>query len=166
MIVLLSSQNSFSQSRLFQDLSEIDSTAPKIEVKVVFPKNPPQEKDLVPFTPSADSKTLQFFLDSQNITVVQNIVQYVVVIRSPEGSQQTLLAGLNCSIFLKRTYASLQNGVWQAMNDNEWRPVSNLGYNNYPAYLGRKAFCAGETANSNVSDIMFRLKDNDQNRYR
>ena len=165
-IAFLFSQNSLSQSRLFQDLSELNSTEVKIEPKVEFPKTPPQGKDLIPFTPSADSKTLQFFLDPKNITVVQNIVQYVVVIRSPEGAEQTLLAGINCSIFLKRTYASLQNGVWQVMSDNEWRPISNLGYNNYQAYLGRRAFCAGDTANSNISDIIFRLKDNDQNRYR
>ena len=165
-IALLCSHNSFSQSRLFQDLSELDSTEPKIEAKVVFPTNPPQEKDLLLFIPSADSKTLQFFLDQKNITVTQDIVQYVVVIQSPEGAQQTLLAGIKCSIFLRRTYASLENGVWKPMSESEWKPIANLGYNNYPAYLGRRALCAGETANSNISDIIFRLKDNDQSRYR
>lgn len=147
------------QFRTFEDLMGIDKNQEVRAGKVEFPKSPPQEKDLFQFSPSANTKTLEFFIDQKNISYTQDIVHYVVVIKSNEGAQQTLFVGLDCRQFLKHTYARLENNIWQDVNDAEWRPVGNLGYNNYHAYLGRKALCSGDSANSNVKDILLRLQD-------
>jgi hypothetical protein len=147
------------QLRTLEDILGIDKNQESRAGKVEFPKSPPQEKDLFPFSPSANTKTLEFFIDQKNISFTQDIVHYVVVIKSNEGAQQTLFVGLDCRHFLKHTYARLENNIWQDVNDPDWKPVGNLGYNNYQAYLGRKGLCAGDSANSSVKDILLRLQD-------
>ena len=151
-------QNSYSESRFFQGVFEEDSKREVSSTKVDAPKNIPQNKDLMAFSPSGNSQTLEFFLDKKSITFEQDVVRYIVVVRSREGAVQTLFSGVDCYNYSKITYASLQDGVWQSYNP-EWKPIPNVGYNNYQAYLARKAFCAGLSANSNLSDILFRLTD-------
>jgi hypothetical protein len=145
---------------LLRDIEEDDKKNATQELKVEFPKQAPQKKDLFAFTPSANSKTLEFFIDQKNITVAGDVVRYVVVIKSPEGSEQTLFVGIDCKRFLKYTYARFENAAWQDARDNEWRSIGNLGYNNYAAYLGRKAFCSGDSANSSIPEILRRLREN------
>jgi hypothetical protein len=147
------------QFRTLEDILGIDKSQESRAEKVALPKSPPQEKDLFQFSPSGNTKTLEFFIDEKNISFTQDIVHYVVVIKSNEGAKQTLFVGLDCRRFLKHTYARLENNIWQDVNDPEWKPVGNLGYNNYPAYLGRKGLCTGDSANSNVQDILLRLQD-------
>jgi len=159
MVGLISSSLSIAQSRIFGDLEDIDKNKDAQEGKVVLPIDPPQKNNLFPFTPSANSKTLQFFVDKKNITIFKDEVRYTVVIQSPEGAEQILFSGIDCKQFLKITYARFDNNTWTAANDQEWRPIGNLGYNNYQAYLGRKALCAGDSANSSIADINRRLQD-------
>jgi hypothetical protein len=156
---LISSSLSTAQSRIYGDLEEIDKNKDVKEGKVVFPIGPPLKNNLFPFITSANSKTLQFFVDKKNITMFKDEVRYTVVIQSPEGAEQILFSGIDCRQFLKITYARYDNNMWVASNDQEWKPIGNLGYNNYPAYLGRKALCAGDSANSSISDINRRLQD-------
>jgi hypothetical protein len=144
---------------LLIDVEESDKKNAAQELKVEFPKQAPQKKDLFAFTPSANSKTLEFFIDQKNISVAQDVVRYVVVIKSPEGSEQTLFVGIDCKRFLKFTYARFENSTWQDARDNEWRMIGNLGYNNYAAYLGRKALCLGNSANSSIPEILRRLRE-------
>jgi hypothetical protein len=144
---------------LLRDIEEGDKKNAAQELKVEFPKQAPQKKDLFAFTPSANSKTLEFFIDQKNMSVAGDVVRYVVVIKSPEGSEQTLFVGIDCKRFLKFTYARFENAAWQDARDNEWRSIGNLGYNNYPAYLGRKAFCSGDSANSSIPEILRRLRE-------
>jgi hypothetical protein len=135
--------------------------APQTEAEpVTFPKNPIQKKDLFPFEPSANSKTLKFFIDTKNISADKDISKYVVVIVNPEGQDQTLYSAINCNSFMKYTYGSLQeDGTWKASVNPRWTPIGNLGYNNYAAYLGRRALCSSDSANTSQVDIMNRLKD-------
>jgi hypothetical protein len=145
---------------LLRDIEEDDKKNATQELKVEFPKQAPQKKDLFAFTPSANSKTLEFFIDQKNITVAGDVVRYVVVIKSPEGSEQTLFVGIDCKRFLKYTYARFENAAWQDARDNEWRLIGNLGYNNYAAYLSKKALCSGDSANSSIPEILRRLREN------
>lgn len=151
-------ESSYSESRFFQGVFEEDRVREVSSTKVNPPKNIPQSKDLMAFSPSGNSQTLEFFLDKKSIAVEEDVVRYVVVVRSREGAVQTLFSGVDCYNYSKITYASLQDGVWQSYNP-EWKPIPNVGYNNYQAYLARKAFCVGLSANSNLSDILFRLTD-------
>jgi hypothetical protein len=156
---LLCGSLSSAQSRIFGDLEEIDKNKQTQENKIVFPSGPPLKNNLFPFSPSANSKTLQFYVDKKNITTFQDEVRYTVVIKSPEGADQIMFSGIDCRKSLKITYARFDNNTWVTSNDQEWKPIGNLGYNNYQAYLGRKALCAGDSANSNIKDINQRLQD-------
>jgi CNP1-like family len=144
------------QSRLFYDLE--DQTKNTSDAKITFPKDPPQEKDLYPFSPSANSKTLEFYFDQKNIFVDKDVVRYVVVIKSPEGAQQALFGGVDCNRSMKIIYARLQDQQWVESKDETWKIIGNLGYNNYAAYLARKALCSGDSANSSTKNIVERLK--------
>ena len=156
---LLCGSFSLAQSRIFGDLEDIDKNKQAQESKLVLPSGPPLKNNLFPFSPSANSKTLQFYIDKKNITFFQDEVRYTVVIKSPEGADQIMFSGIDCRKSLKITYARYDNNTWVASNEQEWRPIGNLGYNNYQAYLGRKALCAGDSANSSIADINQRLQD-------
>jgi hypothetical protein len=156
--ILFIANSSFGQLPKLNNFEEPEKITSNLDEPVVYPKNLPESKDLFPFTPSANSKTLEFFIDLKNITPAKDIIQYVVVIKSPEGADQTFYAGIDCNRFMKITYARLDKTTWEDSHDT-WRPIGNLGYNNYPAYLGRKALCTGDTATSKVSDVVQRLKD-------
>ena len=156
---LLCGSFSLAQSRIFGDLEDIDKNKQSQESKLVLPSGPPLKNNLFPFSPSANIKTLQFYIDKKNITFFQDEVRYTVVIKSPEGADQIMFSGIDCRKSLKITYARYDNNTWVASNEQEWRPIGNLGYNNYQAYLGRKALCAGDSANSSIADINQRLQD-------
>jgi hypothetical protein len=156
---LLCSSLSIAQSRIFGDLEDIDKNKDAQAAKVVLPSGPPQKNNLFPFTPSANSKALQFYLDKKNIPIFKDEVRYTVVIKSSEGAEQILFSGIDCRQFLKKTYARYDNNTWTEAKDQEWKPIGNTGYNNYQAYLARKALCAGDSANSSISDIHRRLQD-------
>ncbi|BDW10130.1 hypothetical protein PSHI8_02120 [Polynucleobacter sp. SHI8] len=156
---LLCNSLSMAQSRIFGDLEDLDKNKGAQEGKLVMPIGPPQKNNLFPFTPSANSKTLQFYVDKKNITIFKDEVRYTVVIQSPEGAEQILFSGIDCKQFLKITYARYDNNTWVEAKDQEWKPIPNLGYNNYQAYLGRRALCAGDSANSSIADINRRLQD-------
>jgi len=156
---LLCGSLSSAQSRIFGDLEDIDKNKQVQENKLVLPSGPPLKNNLFPFSPSANSKTLQFYVDKKNITIFQDEVRYTVVIKSPEGADQIMFSGIDCRKSLKITYARYDNNTWVASNEQEWKPIGNLGYNNYQAYLGRKALCAGDSANSSIKDINQRLQD-------
>ena len=156
--ILLIVNTSFGQFKILNDLEEIDKDKSNRDEQVVYPKNPPEQKDLFAFTPSANSKTLEFFIDLKNITPLKSIIRYVVVIKSPEGAEQILLAGIDCNRYMKINYARLEQAKWEDSHDT-WKPIGNLGYNNYPAYLAKKGLCAGDSANSQVTDIVQKLKE-------
>ena len=156
--MLLIVNTSFGQFKILNDLEEIDKDKSNRDEQVAYPKNPPEQKDLFAFTPSANSKTLEFFIDLKNITPLKSIIRYVVVIKSPEGAEQILLAGIDCNRYMKINYARLEQAKWEDSHDT-WKPIGNLGYNNYPAYLAKKGLCAGDSANSQVTDIVQKLKE-------
>jgi len=147
------------QSRIFGDLEDIDKNKTSQEGKLVLPSGPPEKNNLFSFTPSATSKTLEFYLDKKNIPIFKDEVRYTVVIKNPQGLEQILFSGIDCNRFLRKTYARYENNTWTEAKDQEWKPIGNLGYNNYPAYLGRKALCSGDSPNPSITDIHRRLQD-------
>ena len=150
---------SMAQSLIYGELQDLEKNKGAQEGKLVFPSGPPEKNNLFPFTPSGNSKTLQFYVDKKNFVIIKDEVRYTVVIRSPEGAEQILFSGIDCRQFQKKTYARFENNAWVELHDQEWRPIPNLGYNNYQAYLGRRALCAGDSANSSIADINRRLQD-------
>lgn len=150
---------SAAQIRPFSSTEELDNNALAQEQSWEMPKSLPQKKDLFAFSPSADSRSLDFFIDLKNINSGGNVVTYVLVIKSRDGAEQTLLAGINCRSFFKRTFARVENSVWQGSQLSTWSPIGNLGYNNYSAYLGRRALCVGDAPNFSAKDIEQRLRN-------
>ena len=143
--------------------SQIDQAVVEKSLTVVpLPKSPPQKADLFAFEPSASSRTLQFFLDTKNISVEKDIVRYVVLIRNPEGGEQILYAGIDCDQSQKILYGFLlPDNNWQRTINPTWQNIMPAGYNNYPRYLQSKGMCVGNSANSNVAEMIQILKSND-----
>jgi len=156
--ILIVVNSSFAQFRVLSDLEDIEKNKTVAEKKVIFPSSPPQEKDLLPFSPSSNSQALKFFIDSKNITFDQSIVRYVLVIKSTEGAGQTIFNGIDCNQYTRITYARLNNKVWEEVIGTQWQPISNVGYNNYAGYLNKKILCDGSAVNNDLREILKRLK--------
>ena len=82
----------------------------------------------------------------------------VRLVECRRGCGVALLAGIDCNRYMKINYARLEQAKWEDSHDT-WKPIGNLGYNNYPAYLAKKGLCAGDSANSQVTDIVQKLKE-------
>ena len=156
--VLMFINSSFAQFRVLSDLDDIEKNKTVSEKKVEFPNSPPQEKDLLPFSPSSNSQAIKFFIDSKNISFDQSIVRYVLVIKSTEGAGQTIFNGIDCNQFTRITYARLNNNVWEEVMGAQWQPISNVGYNNYAGYLYKKVLCDGSAVNNDLREVIKRLR--------
>ena len=156
--ILIFVNASFAQFRVLSDLDDIEKNKPTTEKKVEFPNSPPQEKDLLPFSPSSNSQAIKFFIDSKNITFDQSVVRYVLVIKSTEGAGQTIFNGIDCNQFTRITYARLNNNVWEEVMGAQWQPISNVGYNNYAGYLNKKVLCDGSAVNDDLREVIKRLR--------
>jgi hypothetical protein len=156
--VLIFVNTSFAQFRVLSDLDDIEKNKTVTEKKVEFPNSPPQEKDLLPFSPSSNSQAIKFFMDQKNISFDQGVVRYVLVIKSTEGAEQTIFAGIDCNQFTKITYARLNNNTWAEVQGAKWQPIGSVGYNNYAGYLYKKILCDGSAVNNDLREVIKRLR--------
>ena len=70
------------------------------------------------------------------------VVRYVMVLRSPRGSENTFFEGIRCSTREWRSYAfGSSDGVWKSMVDQPWAPIADLGVQRYRERLYRYYFC-------------------------
>ena len=115
----------------------------------------PKMENLKQFTVNGGS-SLKFFIDTKSIKIGNDdVIRYVVVIKSPSGAEQAKLEGLRCETFEYKLYATLgEDGKWKPVNASEWKFVPNLGYNQYQATLGRGGLCFGTGANSNFKSAL------------
>ena len=98
----------------------------------VLPRLPPfpQRENLVAFEVPGPSQGFRYFIDAASLQVEtekQRLIQYVVVARSPSGTENVTFEGLRCTSAEFRTYAYGQsNGTWGG-RPSAWRPVAGAG---------------------------------------
>ena len=116
--------------------SNIDKRPP--EESLVLPPQP-QPGRLLPFGVS-DSGGFRFFVDGTTLSVGKDrIVRYVLVARSPEGTQNVSYEGIRCSTGEYRIYAlGRADGTWSESRSG-WRPV--MGAPARQVALYREYFC-------------------------
>ncbi len=107
--------------------------------------------------------TLEVLIDEPTLSVGEDgVVRYVMVLRSASGSENVFFEGIRCSARAWRTYAfGSSDGTWQAVADEVWTPIADLGVQRYRERLYRHYFCRPAMGVVPRAEIMRRLRYGD-----
>jgi hypothetical protein len=102
---------------------------------------PPQKRgELIEFFVAATSE-FRFFVDAASLSVGSDgIVRYVLVARSPAGTENVSFEGMRCATREVRIYALGRDGAWVG-RETEWRPIQPRGAHVWHNELYREYFC-------------------------
>ena len=111
---------------------EVEERTPWKEESYYFPDYP-AESDLIPVDLDVPGSRLDAFLDKSALSVGEdNVVRYVLVLKSRSGAENVLFEGIRCEQKEYRTYAL---GTYDKQLDTgpatSWRPLTKLGSNRY-----------------------------------
>lgn len=136
--------------------AEGENAEPWNEAEVAFPPAP-QEEGLVSFYVSATTPNT-FLVDLNALTVgADDVVRFVLVVRSPHGAENVTFEGIRCSTGERRLYAIGQSdGSWVASRDPSWIQISFNTYNRARAALALDYFCSGKAPNG-IEEIRRRI---------
>ncbi len=86
---------------------------------------------------------MEMFIDATSLTLGEDrVTRYVMLLRSPSGSDNLFYEGIRCSKKEWRSYAYGSNtGEWQALGDTPWQPIRDLGVERYRMSLYRYYLC-------------------------
>ncbi|MBU3588968.1 CNP1-like family protein [Polynucleobacter sp. 80A-SIGWE] len=136
--------------------SGLDPFAPMIfkEGATAMPLNPPNKSTLVPFYVSMTT-TFKFAIDTDSILIgADGVTRYIVVLTSPNGSQQSQYEGIRCDSFQWRLYGTFDNGKWQENPLGTWKEIQRSIHNRYQAALAQGALCSFNTQEKNIKVIL------------
>jgi hypothetical protein len=87
----------------------------------------------------------RFYIDTSSLSVGSDrIVRFVLVIRTPEGTETTTFSGLRCSVREWKDYAyGRSDHSWTVESTPTWRRIQDLAFNNYRGTLYNEFLCAG-----------------------
>lgn len=119
----------------------------------------PAETRLRPFYVSSASPN-RFYVDEESVTVgPDNVVRYVLVVRTPGGAENVTYEGIRCATGERRIYASGRaGGEWSPLKVSEWQSIGDNSYNRPRAALAYDYFCDGPAAPRNREHALRRLK--------
>lgn len=150
-LMFLGFQSSNAQSVLPEETALEKSKALVKEFNLPEKINPSK---LVPFSPYAYS-SLKFFVDPKSIVFIKDIeVRLMVVTLNESEKYQGIYLGFDCDKAVYRQYAFLDEDNWRKSENQEWRPIPSIGYNQYIAYLARASVCKGNGNVSNTYDLI------------
>lgn len=86
---------------------------------------------------------LEMFIDESSLTVgADGVTRYILMLRSPTGTENLFYEGIRCSTQEWRSYAYGTNaGAWQTLGDTPWQAIRNLGVERYRMSLYRYYLC-------------------------
>lgn len=121
---------------------------------------PPSESTLRQFHVSAASPN-RFFLDESSLAVGEDqVVRYVLVIRTAGGAENVSFEGIRCESGERRIYAlGRADGEWVPARRSEWERISADQYNRPRAALAFDYFCDGPTAPRSKDEALRRLRE-------
>lgn len=136
---------------VFAEIPPDDDAPPSFEVKEAAPwvehvhdlPPYPAESDLIPVDLDMPGSRLEAFLDESALRVGDdNVVRYVLVLKSKTGAENVLVEGIRCEHKEFRTYAL---GTGDRKLDpgaaTRWAPLTRLGVNRYRYQLYKNYFC-------------------------
>ena len=136
--------------------SGVDPFAPMIfkEGTTAMPLNPPNKSTLVPFYVSMTT-TFKFAIDTDSILIgADGITRYIVVLTSPNGSQQSQYEGIRCDSYQWRLYGAFENNKWNENPLGSWAAIKFNTPNRYQAALAQGAFCNLTSQEKSMAVIM------------
>jgi CNP1-like family len=106
----------------------------------VAPAPPAKRGELLEFSVAPTSE-FRFFVDAASLSVGSDgIVRYVLVARSPEGTENVSFEGMRCATREVRIYALGRDGAWVG-RETDWRPIQPRGAYAWHEELYREYFC-------------------------
>ena len=135
--------------------SGLDPFAPMVfkEGVTAMPLNPPNKSTLQPFYVTMTT-SFQFAVDTDSILIgADGVTRYIVVLTSPNGSQQFQYEGIRCDSFQWRLYGTFDNGKWQENPLGSWKAIKRNVSNRYQAALAEGAFCDLNTQEKSIKKI-------------
>jgi hypothetical protein len=87
--------------------------------------------------------TNTYLIDGSTLTVAaDNVVRYVLVVRTSGGAQNISFEGMHCKEGKWKTYATgRSDSTWSKARISEWRPIENKPVNRHHAALSKDFFC-------------------------
>lgn len=109
----------------------------------------------------ADASRNRVLIDERSVTVGDDeVVRYVLVVRTPGGAQNVTFEGIRCAVGGWRMYASGRtDGGWSIARDAGWQPIVNTSYNRARAALAKDYFCDGGVPPRDRNEVLQRLRD-------
>jgi hypothetical protein len=88
------------------------------------------------------------FIDPGTILISgDDIVRFVLVLRSPSGAETVSFEGIRCNSMEQKVYAlgrqTATGGTWVAARTSQWKPIGTRGTDPLRAELSREVFCNG-----------------------
>lgn len=120
---------------------------------------PPSEAALRQFFVSAASSN-RFFLDESSLAVGEDqVIRYVLVIRTAGGAENVSFEGIRCESGERRIYAlGRADGEWVPARRSEWERISSDQHNRPHAALAFDYFCDGPSAPRSTDAALRRLR--------
>ncbi|MEW8014613.1 MAG: CNP1-like family protein [Candidatus Sedimenticola endophacoides] len=87
----------------------------------------PEEENLLPFTvPGGDDRFL-YYIDAASLSTehADNIVRYILVIRSRRGGENVFFEGMRCSAYEYKIYAFGSKGKLRPVREPVWRVINS-----------------------------------------
>lgn len=86
---------------------------------------------------------LRMFIQEPSLAVgADGVTRYVLMLRSPSGTENLFYEGIRCAKKEWRGYAyGTSAGEWQALGDTPWQLIRDLGVERYRMTLYRYYFC-------------------------
>jgi hypothetical protein len=137
----------WSQARDANHYNDIDEDAPWQESSYKLPPFPKDENLLEFYV--GPTATAKHYIDQTSIGAGgnDNVVRYVLVVKSPTGAINISYEGLRCDSQEFRLYATgRSDGSWSAARNSEWRPLKGLTLNKQQGALFTNYFCPNKLA--------------------
>ncbi|HEY6897869.1 MAG TPA: CNP1-like family protein [Rhodocyclaceae bacterium] len=108
----------------------------------IAPPAYPKDADLVALQLGPTERN-QFLVDASSISIGSDeIVRYILVIRTSGGALNVNYEGLRCKTGEHKIYAvTRSDGSWRVLPKAEWKPIENITMNRYKVALNREYFC-------------------------
>jgi len=122
----------------------------------------PEEQNLIEFNPGTSYSQYHYLIDKKTLSVGKKdeVVRFIIVIRSSSGAVNTYYQGLNCIEKEIKTYAYAHalSTNFIASTSSYWREISDSGAMGYSKGLAEFYFCKFPDSALTRKEILNKLK--------